>query len=120
MCKFCDDLEWREYKIPYRTCSADDNRCEYGSPDIVNDGENEYILGSTCEDCSGCAEDNLYFSIRTYQNRIGLDFTHRIKNLIIEPCSEMVDINFCPWCCKQLNDELVPFENCCLGRCLGE
>ena len=104
MCKFCDDLEWREYKIPYRTCSADDNRCEYGSPDIVNDGENEYILGSTCEDCSGCAEDNLYFSIRTYQNRIGLDFTHRIKNLIIEPCSEMVDINFCPWCGKQLND----------------
>jgi len=120
MCKFCDDLKWREYKIPYRTCSADDNRCEYGSPDIVNDGENEYILGSTCEDCSGCAEDNLYFSIRTYQNRIGLDFTHRIKNLIIEPCSEMVDINFCPWCGKQLNDELVPFENCCLGRCLGE
>ena len=116
MCKFCDSLEWRRYKIPYRNCSSDDNSCEFGSLDII-DGE---VCGSTCNDCKGCAKDNLYFSIHTYDNRIGFDFTHMIKNLVIEPSSEMSDINFCAGGGRKLNDVTIPFEKCCLGRGLGE
>ena len=112
MCKFCDSLDWGKYKIPYRNCSSDDNSCEYGSPDVI-DGE---VYGSTCDDCCGCADNNLYFSIHTYDNRIGFDFTHKIKNLIIEPSSEMININFCPWCGRKLDDVTIPFEKCCLNK----
>lgn len=108
MCKFCDDLTWRQYRIPYRNCMADDNSCDYGSPNV----NNGYFCGRTCENCDGCADENLYFSIRTYDNNIGFDFSHRIKELVIEPSSEMVQINFCPWCGKKLSDEIVPFEKC--------
>lgn len=38
MCKFCDSLDWRKYKIPYKNCSLDDNGCERGSTDVI-DGE---------------------------------------------------------------------------------
>lgn len=72
------------------------------------------------DDCNGCTKDNLYFSMHTYDNRIGFDFTHKIKNLIIESSSEMIDINFCPWCGRKLNDDIASFEKCCLGRELGE
>lgn len=117
MCKFCDSLEWRTYKIPYRTCSADDNRCDYGSPDILDDGEEQYYMGHNCKDCYGCAEENLNFSIRTYEDYIGMDFTHRIRDLIIEPSSEMIKINFCPWCGRDLSKGYIPFEKC--GIILG-
>lgn len=112
MCKFCDSLKWRKYTIPYRTCSADDNRCEYASPDMWDDGEECYSMGVNCTDCGGCMEKNLNFSIRTYRNLVGVDFTHRIRELIIEPSSEMFRINFCPWCGKNLGNENIPFEKC--------
>lgn len=32
MCDFCDNLNYRSYKIPQRTTSENDTQCEYGSP----------------------------------------------------------------------------------------
>lgn len=57
----------------------------------------------------------IYIFLYIYDNRVGFDFVHKIKKLIIEPSSEMIDINFCPWCGRKLNDDIVPFDKCCLG-----
>lgn len=124
MCKFCDDLSWREYRIMLRNFGADDNVCEiisqlhdcYDNSPIYEDGIC-YSGTVNCEDCNGCADENLYFSLRTYENNIGFDFYHKIRELTISPSSEMIQFNFCPWCGKQIvnNDNIVPFEKCQLG-----
>ena len=115
-CEFCNNLKWRHYIVPVRSTSTDDNICEYGSPDIV-DG---YVLGHTCHDCGGCAEGNWHFTLRAYENRIGIDYLHRFKHLVVDTSSEMIDINFCPWCGRQLSEEIKPFSKCCLGDRLKE
>lgn len=120
MCKFCDNLKRRVYKIPYRNSMGDDNRCEYGSPDVVNiDGEIE-IIGSNCDNCQGCAEDNQFFSMCVEGNSIRFAFYHKIKNLIISPNSEVIKINFCPWCGRKITDNSIDFDKCCLGEKLEE
>ena len=114
MCEFCKDKSsYLQFRVPYRTNSADDNRCEYGSPDNC-DG---YIVGCDCKNCNGCVEDNLYFSIKKFSdNRIAFEFYHKIKDLIINPFSEAININYCPFCGERLNDEIIDFDKCCLGR----
>lgn len=111
MCKFCDNLEYRRYKVQQRTTSADDTTCEFGSPDLdVADTYN-------CSGCRGCTKDNLRFELAAWKNYISLAFVHRIRRLIIEPFSEAIQINFCPWCGKKLTEEPVDFDKC---HCGGE
>ena len=114
MCKFCDDLKWKTYIVPERTTSADDNQCEFGSP-LIYDGE---IIDSTCEDCIGCAKENMHFGLKVWENYLSLQYVHRIKKLVVEPYSEAIRINFCPWCGRSLTDKLVDFDKCCLGTAL--
>lgn len=111
MCKFCGNLEYRNYIVPYRTNSADDNQCEFGSPMFYDD----ILLDSDCSDCNGCATKNCHFGLTAWDNFLQLFYVRRIKNLIIEPYSERIQINFCPWCGRSLTDEPVDFEKCCLG-----
>ena len=111
MCKFCENLERREYIVSPRTCSSDDNKCEIGSPMFYDD----ILLGCDCSDCDGCATKNSRFGLITWDNSIQLSYVKRIKRLIIEPYSEVVKINFCPWCGKPLTDTPVDFDKCCCG-----
>lgn len=111
MCQFCDDLKWKTYMVSQRTTSADDNQCEFGSP-LVYDGE---VFDYTCDNCTGCKSENMHFSLTSCENRLQLGYVHRINKLIVEPYSEPIQINFCPWCGKALTDEPVEFNKCCLG-----
>lgn len=111
MCKFCDDLKWKTYIIPQRNTFADDNQCEFGSPVLFNDE----VCDFTCIGCDGCKEENRHFSLISWENNLKFDYVSRIKNLIIEPSSESIKINFCPWCGRLLTDNPVDFEQCCLG-----
>lgn len=114
MCKFCDDLTWKTYMVPQRNTSSADNQCEFGSP--LFNGEISY---STCDNCDGCKEGNHHFGLTLWENRLILSYVSRIKKLIIEPSSENIKINFCPWCGKPLTDNPVDFDKCCLGRSLN-
>lgn len=115
MCKFCDDLSWKTYIVPQRNTSADDNQCLFGSP-LILDGE---VFDNTCDNCDGCKKDNRHFGLTLWENNLKLDYVSRIKKLIIEPSSESIRINFCPWCGKSLTDNPVDFDKCCLGRSLN-
>lgn len=107
MCNFCDNLKWREYNVELRNSNACDNLCQVMSTKLEEiDGE-LYNLGVDCEGCGGCMVDG--FVLRTYDNRIGFSYNHKIKELFIGRNSEMIDFNFCPWCGKQLTDKLVDF-----------
>lgn len=109
MCEFCDNLDYRSYRVMYRTNSADDNTCVFGSPDL--DVSDEY----DCYGCVGCSRENLHFTLNAWENYISVGYLHRIRRLHIEPFSEAIQINFCPWCGKQLTDKLVNFNKCHLG-----
>ena len=113
MCKFCDNLEWRRYKVPVRNESACDNLCEIMTAKFEKYGDEYVSLGSDCSDCDGCRDNG--FGIHAYDNRIGFSFANHIKELCIDRYSEMLDINFCPWCGKRLSKEMVDFDKCCLG-----
>ncbi len=106
MCKFCDDLEYKNITIPGRTTSAEDNVCETASPDIVYiDGET-YHCGSKCEDCFGCIEENSNFSITAWDDVLCLNYYHKVRDLIIAPSSCRFSINYCPMCGKRISKEL--------------
>lgn len=97
MCDFCKDLNYREIKISIRTTLADDNICDFVSPD-------EYGINHSCEDCDGCLEDNNYFSITTWEDNLYIKYYHKIKDVVIAPISARFKINFCPMCGKKISD----------------
>ena len=125
MCKFCDDLKnYKKYKIPIRNTYANDNTCEFVSPENYKDGcfykDGISFRGiMNCEDCDGCKDDNYLFYLNSCNNYISIDFYHKIKDLTIAPCSESLVINFCPWCGKKISKIIIPFDQCCLGSSLG-
>ena len=118
MCKFCDDLSWRKYMIPTRNEDACDNLCEVMTAKFEDYGDGLFSLGSDCENCDGC--NNGGFGIHAYENRIGFSYSKTIKELHIGKYSEMLDINYCPWCGKRLTDKLIDFEKCMLGMQLDK
>lgn len=94
MCKFCDNLKWREINIPIRTSMADDNICEI-------------MMDSNCDECNhGCADKNHYFSITTWEDNLSLNYYHKIGELIIYPVSARFSINFCPMCGKRIAEKI--------------
>ena len=114
MCKFCDQLNWREYAVPQRNCMDTDNVCQCLSWGRI-DGSDEthsYAPVSCPENCCGCADENHYFKLFTYENRMGFSYHFKAENIGIDRNSEMLTFNFCPWCGKQLSEQPVPFEMC--------
>lgn len=123
MCKFCKNNGYKKYLIPLRSTYADDNTCEYVSPENYeerNIQENGicYRGVMSCEDCDGCADGNYTFKLNKHEdNSIGLEFYHKIRGLKISPFSELLSINYCPWCGNKLVDDnkMIEFENCVIG-----
>lgn len=64
----------------------------------------------------GCDDKNLRFELTSWRNYISLAYKHRINDLIIEPFSEAIRINYCPWCGKKLTKETVNFDKSCCGN----
>lgn len=120
MCQFCDNLKAKNYILPQRTTFACDNLCEVMTAKIERFGGVDCSLGTDCEECDGCLFENIRFELYAYDNRISVGYFHKIKEAVIAPYSESIDINFCPWCGKQITDNLVDFEKCCLGEPLKE
>ena len=109
MCDFCDNLEWREYRVMERNSDACDNLCEVMTAKLENINGELFSMGSDCSDCDVCKDYG--FRLFTYDNRIGFSYRQNIKQLHIGRNSEMLDINFCPWCGKRINPEKdVKFE----------
>ena len=107
MCKFCDNLEYKEITIPSRTTGADHNVCEIASPQVIEiDGE-IYKSGSECEGCYGCAKENNYWQITICNNDIvDLHYYNKVRDFIIDQYSARFCINFCPMCGKRISKEL--------------
>lgn len=116
MCKFCESSERTEFIIPVRNNSSCDNVCEIMTSKIEKYGEELFLTGTDCSDCDGCKEENRTFEIYKSKNRIGLSYIQNIKGLRVMPYSEMLNLNFCPWCGKQISNELIEFERCCIGK----
>jgi len=98
MCKFCDNLRYKEIKVPSKTSLADDNVCEFASPSEYGDFE--------CKNCGGCSDDNHFFSITSWDDNMQLSYYHKIKEVIIAPVSTRFNFNFCPMCGKRISKEL--------------
>lgn len=113
-CKFCEQLVWREYLIPRRNRSSSDNLCEI----LTHRLGDEVNLGNEiwCKDCDGCEEENTHFALTAWKNCIGLTYRFKGRDLEIDRCSELLDINFCPWCGRRLSEKMVDFEKSCLGE----
>lgn len=103
MCKFCDNLEYKDITIPNRTNMADDNVCEIASPDIENIDGKEYNCGSNCKDCYGCMDENNHFVVSSFDDNIDISYYHKIKDLTIAPVSARFSINFCPICGRRIS-----------------
>jgi len=94
MCEFCDNLEYKSITIPVRTSMADDNVCEV-------------VTGDDCSKCNhGCADENNYFEITTWEDNLSLSYCHKIGKLTIYPVSTRFNINFCPMCGKRISEKL--------------
>lgn len=106
MCKFCDSLEYKTITIPNRTNMADDNICEFTSPDIIDiDGE-KFSNGVECKGCEGCSDENSYFSIDTWEDNMCLNYFRKIRDVVIAPVSARFSINYCPMCGKRISEKL--------------
>lgn len=112
MCKFCDDLKWRQYSVPARNKMDSDNLCQCLSCGRIDGSEetDSYWPVSCPENCDGCAEGNEHFKLFASDNRIGLSYAFKATGLQIARNSEMLTINYCPWCGKKLTDQPVEFE----------
>ena len=111
-CKFCEQLESRHYMTPVRNRMDTDNLCQCLSWGRI-DGSVEtgpWATISCPESCGGCADDNEHFGLFTFENRMGFSYHFKSQNLRIDRNSQMLTINFCPWCGKPLSEEIVPFE----------
>lgn len=110
MCKFCDNLDWREYSVAYRSEFADDNFCELASPVFYKNefGEME-VIDTDCGNCNGCQQTDI-FRLIACDTRIGFQFRRDANNVHIGQFSEMFHINYCPFCGKQISKDIIPFE----------
>ena len=101
MYDFCKNMN-TEKKLQFRTTYADDNLCDT----IRNDS------GScNCTNCYGCIDENNYFAISMkWSNYLDVSYFRKMvmlnnDELIINPISEGIKINYCPFCGKELEDK---------------
>ena len=103
MCKFCEGLFEEEYEIHWnmRSQYADDNLCEK----LFNDS------------CSNCQECNIEYKLRgrkledTGHSYIQCDYKFTNGDVIMWNSTEPLNINYCPYCGKQLSDKLIDLDD---------
>lgn len=101
MCGFCDNLTDNSKEILWsvRSRYADDNTCE----EIAKD---------SCSNCNGCKE---YFKLIGYNinnnTHMSVEYFKKVANITIRPFSEGIRLNYCPFCMKQLSEEIRSFED---------
>lgn len=105
MCEFCrNPAEYKKYGVPIRNSYDSDNFCEV-------------LYDNDCEDCSsGCADKNFHFTIYKWQESLSFGFIHATPKCTIAQTSEMVAINYCPWCGEKISEQEVPFEKCSVEK----
>lgn len=105
MCEFCKNHDkYTIYRVPLRSTYADDNLCEK-------------IVDDNCGTCNcGCADENYHFTLYKSKNWIQLGFHRKLADLIISPFSELLHINYCPWCGEKLSDKDKTFDECCVRK----
>ena len=102
-CKFCEGIFNKEYEMRWnmRSCYADDNFCEK-------------ILNNTCENCQECNVDyilNGWKSKETGNTYIQCNYKFNNGDIIIWNYTEPLKINYCPYCARQLANDLVNYED---------
>lgn len=105
MCNFCDNIKNTDKKICWsvRSTYADDNICEF-----VND--------INCENCKECDmqfllsgyeyNSNTYVTVSYDQSIVSKDD----EKVIIRPFSESLQFNYCPFCAKQISENILEFD----------
>lgn len=100
MCEFCSNFK-KAYRVPVRNTFAADNMCE-----VLKDND--------CENCDGCQDKNYHFTLYKFDDGISLGFIRKVGNVLCAPRSELIGINYCPWCGEQLNNgNEWKFDSCC-------
>ena len=102
MCDFCENTYQNEFRVSVKDEYEDDNLCEFLSPDGMG--------GYDCEDCDGCDDNNHMFTLSYDHRGINLGYVHKVRGTNIMPFSEDIRINFCPWCGRQIEDDIVEFN----------
>ena len=83
--------------MPKRTTVSHENVGDFEAPD-------KYNVNHDCKDRKGCAKENNYFSITSWEDNLCLNYYHKIKDLTIAPISARFSINYCPMCGKKISD----------------
>ncbi len=71
-------------KIQLRCYGANDNFCNFISPDTTG-------IGHTCDGCGGCNPDNEYFEICDCGDFFSVSYTYKVKDIVIGRFSERID-----------------------------
>lgn len=103
MCKFCEGLFEKEFEMHWnmRSQYTDDNFCEK-------------ILNDSCENCSEC---NIRYRLRgrkiseTGHAYIQCDYKFDNGYVVMWNSTEPLNINYCPYCGRQLAENLVNYED---------
>ena len=107
MCTFCENkTNYKELSWLMRNTGADDNICEF-------------VKEMNCDICDGCSDEASFQLITINIDKdfyIGTSFYQKIKSsngeyVVINPFSEKIHINFCPFCGKNISEKLIEFDN---------
>ena len=102
-CKFCVGLFDKGYKMHWnmRSNYIDDNFCEK-------------VLNDTCENCQEC---NVSYILNGWKGKetgytyIQCDYKFDNGDIVMWNFTEPLNINYCPYCGKQLSDSLIRHED---------
>lgn len=102
MCKFCEGLFEKDCSMRWnmRSSYSDDNFCEK--------------IFDSCENCSQC---NIHYILKgvkieeTGHVFINCEYTYTNGDIVMKNFTESLNINFCPYCGKQLAENMVKFED---------
>ena len=103
MCKFCENVIDKGYDMKWnmRASISDDNFCEK-------------VLEDRCENCKKC--DTIYKLNGGYiddSDQVYLRCEYKFDNgdIIMHNFTEPLPINFCPYCGKQLVENIINFDD---------
>lgn len=103
MCKFCEGLFDKEYEMEWcmRTSYADDNLCEK-------------IFNDSCEKCNECNISYRLTGRRLKErktNYINCSYKFTNGDITMWNSTEPLTINYCPYCGKQISENLVDLDD---------